>query len=129
MPNKLQSEMNVVPYIDVTLVLLIIFMITTPLMTSKTQVEIPEYNNKKITAEDKNKHLFINFGENESLFLNDKNISKEELFNEIKKNPDKEIFIIADKKVIYGNLLIIMNDIKTNTERSNINLVTKNINK
>ena len=128
MSNRLQSEMNVVPYIDVTLVLLIIFMITTPFMISKTDITIPEYNNKEISSNEKKNHFFITYDKNNNLFLGDKKIILKDLFIEIKNNPKKDIFIIADENVIYGDLINLMNEIKNNTNRSNINLVTKNIN-
>ena len=128
MSNRLQSEMNVVPYIDVTLVLLIIFMITTPFMISKTDITIPEYNNKEISSNEKKNNFFITYDKNNNLFLGDKKIILKDLFIEIKNNPKKDIFIIADENVIYGDLINLMNEIKNNTNRSNINLVTKNIN-
>lgn len=128
MSNRLQSEMNVVPYIDVTLVLLIIFMITTPFMISKTDITIPEYNNKEISSNEKKNHFFITYDKNNNVFLGDKKIILKDLFIEIKNNPKKDIFIIADENVIYGDLINLMNEIKNNTNRSNINLVTKNIN-
>ena len=127
MTNKLQSEMNVVPYIDVTLVLLIIFMITTPLMISKTPVDIPEYSNEEISSEEKKEHFFISYSKNKKIFLNEKETTKEKLFIKIKETPNKKIFIVADEKIIYGDLLSFMNEIKDNTGKSNINLVTKNI--
>ena len=48
-PRKVKAEINVVPYIDVTLVLLIIFMITTPLMNLGVDVNLPESNANTIT--------------------------------------------------------------------------------
>ena len=51
-PRKVKAEINVVPYIDVTLVLLIIFMITTPLMNLGVDVSLPESNANTITIEE-----------------------------------------------------------------------------
>ena len=50
--KPLKSEMNVVPYIDVMLVLLVIFMVTAPMITSGVKVDLPQANNNPIVSED-----------------------------------------------------------------------------
>ncbi len=50
--KPLQSDMNVVPYIDVMLVLLVIFMVTAPMITSGVKVDLPQANNNPIVSED-----------------------------------------------------------------------------
>ena len=68
------SEINVIPYIDVMLVLLIIFMITTPLLSQGVKIDLPQVPSEPLPASDKNPvivsvdaagNFFINYGENQ----------------------------------------------------------------
>ena len=77
--RRLNAEMNVVPYIDVMLVLLIIFMVTAPLLTQGIDVELPEADAANITQGEepitlsvsRDGQLFLNVGENRSAALSD----------------------------------------------------------
>ena len=77
--RKLKSEINVVPYIDVMLVLLIIFIITAPLMSHKVQIKLPEANlNQDPEAAEKRKlPITISVKENGDLYWGDERMTKE----------------------------------------------------
>lgn len=103
------AEINVVPYIDVTLVLLIIFMITTPLLNLGVEVNLPESNANTVTIE--TEPVIINIDEAGNFFLSIggefEAISEEEMSVKlaafIRANKDVPILIGADRKVDYGS--------------------------
>lgn len=102
------AEINVVPYIDVTLVLLIIFMITTPLLNLGVEVNLPEANANTVTIE--TEPVIINIDENGQFFLSKggefEAITEEQLAIKlaafIRTNKDLPVLIGADRKVDYG---------------------------
>jgi len=106
------AEMNVVPYIDVMLVLLIIFMITSPLLTQGVDVELPTTQGRDVAPKDKQKVITINAkGE---LFVGSatQSLSPPELFSRmstlIKQVPETEILIRGDLQLPYGEVVKIM---------------------
>ena len=109
-PRKLNAEINVVPYIDVTLVLLIIFMITTPLMYLGVDVNLPE--SKANTIDIDSEPAVINVTDKGDLYLSiggeyellDSETLQKKLAAFVKVNPDVPIMIGADKAVSYGQV-------------------------
>ena len=110
------SEINVVPYIDVMLVLLIIFMITAPLLSQGVKVDLPQApstplppNEKEpvIVNVDKSGNFFINYGENQ-----DKPVSPEVLVNRVsallKYQPGIPVLVGGDTNVPYGQVVQVM---------------------
>jgi biopolymer transport protein TolR len=108
--KKLMAEINVVPYIDVMLVLLIIFMVTAPLLTQGIKVELPQAgtepisestNTPLILSVDAEGNLYINVGDNE-----DKPVISNEIISRtravLKNNPETLVLIKADRSVPYG---------------------------
>ncbi len=108
--RKLNAEINVVPYIDVTLVLLIIFMITTPLMNLGVDVNLPE--SKANTIDIESEPAVINVTDKGDLYLSiggeyellDDVTLQKKLAAFVKVNPDVPIMIGADKAVSYGQV-------------------------
>ena len=106
--RKAVAEINVVPYIDVTLVLLIIFMITTPLLNLGVDVSLPESNANTVTIE--TEPVIINIDEQGKMYLSIggefESIDEEQLQIKlaafIRANKDVPILIGADRKVDYG---------------------------
>ena len=102
------AEINVVPYIDVTLVSLIIFMITTPLLNLGVEVSLPESDANTVTIE--TEPVIINIDENGQFFLSKggefEAITEEQLAIKlaafIRANKDLPVLIGADRKVDYG---------------------------
>ena len=68
--RKPMSEINVVPYIDVMLVLLVIFMVTAPLMTQGIKVELPEATSEPITIKDEFETLIVSVRKDGSIYMN-----------------------------------------------------------
>jgi len=105
------SEINVTPFVDVMLVLLIIFMVTAPLMQQGIDVNLPKAKGKELPPEER---ISIVVKKGGVLFLNDIPISKQDMITKLssisKLNPN--VFLKADKDVPYGTVVEIMGDIK-----------------
>lgn len=114
--KRRMSEINVVPYIDVMLVLLVIFMVTAPLLTEGVQVELPQTFAKAmandqeepvVVSVDAQGKYFINIGDN-----TDKSLSAESLITRVaavmRHRPGQGIYIKGDKSVNYGAVVSIM---------------------
>ncbi len=112
--RKLMNEINVTPMVDVMLVLLIIFMITSPMLVAGIEVDLPQTESAPISGSDK--PLTISLDKNERLFLFDTLISKDSLVEKLKEitkeNKDTRIFVKGDKSVSYGVIVETMARIK-----------------
>lgn len=105
--RKLSSEINVVPYIDVMLVLLIIFMITAPLLTQGVQVELPKTTAQPIAQTEK--PLTLTVDAQGMFFLSvgktDQPVTESDIVREVgivmRHNPDEIVLVDADKRVSY----------------------------
>lgn len=120
------SEINVVPLVDVMLVLLIIFMITAPMMQHGLGIDIPNVSAKALPSKDEPQVL--NITKEQKLILNEKNIAPKDLKAAIQllfanKNK-KEIFLRADKDVPYGFVVKCMGTIRE-AGVDKVNIVTK----
>ena len=110
--RKLAHEINVVPYIDVMLVLLIIFMITAPLLTQGVEVELPQTSADAMGASNEPVTLFIDAKGNFFLDIGegstDKPVSDDELVRRVgifvKRRPEEMILIKGDTRVDYGRV-------------------------
>jgi len=106
--RKLMSEINVVPYIDVMLVLLIIFMITTPLLSQGIKVELPEAKAKVVETSEK-KTLIVTVDHRGKYFLDDKSIDQEALRKKVQsilaQQPQTPVLVRGDKRVAYGTVV------------------------
>jgi len=103
--NKPMSEINVVPYIDVMLVLLVIFMITTPLLSQGVKVELPEAEAKPVeTAELET--LVVTVDRDGKFYLDDKAIERPALQKKVRailaRQPQTPVLIRGDRQVAYG---------------------------
>jgi biopolymer transport protein TolR len=129
--RRQMNEINVVPYIDVMLVLLVIFMITAPLI-NPGQIELPQVGQSLTTPA---APLEVTVRENQTLMLKDpdksqtaREITKAELIAVIKekqaKNPDQPVVIAADKKVRYEAVIEVM-DLMQREQVKRIGLLAK----
>jgi biopolymer transport protein ExbD len=107
-------EINVTPFIDVMLVLLIIFMVAAPLATVDVKVDLPVSTAEPQPRPDK--PLFLTIKEDRSLALGDDAIPEEGLGPALDaasgNDKDQRIFLRADKQVDYGMLMEIMNKLR-----------------
>lgn len=114
--QKELNEINVTPFIDVMLVLLIVFMVVTPLMTTSVKVELPKSSQNLKQDRDK-KPLILSIDRENRLFLDDEAINleslKEILFAKTGGNFDEVIYFYVDKSVEYEVLIGAINNIKT----------------
>ena len=110
------SEINVVPYIDVMLVLLIIFMITAPLLSQGVKIDLPQVPSEPLPASDNDPviisvdaggNFFINYGENQ-----DQPVTPEVLVNRVgalvKYRPELPVLVKGDAGVNYGRVVQVM---------------------
>ena len=123
--RKPMSEINVTPFVDVMLVLLIIFMITAPLMKTGVEIELPKVNTPNIP--ENNEPLIISIDKNKEVYLSEKKIISNQLtpkLLEIKKaNPKVRVFLKADKVVSYELLMEVMKQI-IDSNITNVSLMT-----
>lgn len=105
------SEINVTPFVDVMLVLLIIFMVTAPLLQQGIDVNLPSAKGKDLPPEER---LSIVLKKGGQIYLNENPISKDDLIKKLaavgKQNPN--VFLKADRDVSYGLVVEIMGEIK-----------------
>ncbi|WP_440993519.1 protein TolR [Cysteiniphilum litorale] len=110
--RKAMVEINVVPYIDVMLVLLIIFMITAPMLTQGVKVDLPQAQAKKIPPSDQ-KPLIVTVNQQGQYFINrndEQNALTASQLSELvgttlAQDKDKQIYVRGDKNASYGQVV------------------------
>jgi len=109
--HGLNSEINVTPLVDVCLVLLIIFMVVTPMLQKGVPVNVPVTEDPERTP-DTEKQLQISVKEKGIVYLGPTAIRTEQLDSELKqihdRTPDREIAVKGDKQVKYGSVLDVL---------------------
>jgi len=112
--DRLMSEINVTPFVDVMLVLLIIFMVTAPMMIEGVEVSLPEASAKPIASEAE--QLIVSIDKNNQVYINDFRVAAENLNEKLvrilKGRTDQEVFLRADKTISYGMVVYVMSEIK-----------------
>ena len=115
--HRLMSEINVVPYIDVMLVLLIIFMITAPLLTQGITVDLPKApaealdpellknNEPLVLSIDRDGNFYLNIGDNVDKPVADDDVQKR-VSAIIRQNPQTPVVVKGDQAVPYGRVVI-----------------------
>ncbi len=112
--RKLMAEINVVPYIDVMLVLLIIFMVTAPLLTQGVKVELPKAGAEPIEAVEDTTPLVLSVDAAGNLYLDVGDDEEEPLVAAeiiervsivLRNKPQTPVLVKADRKVPYGNVV------------------------
>jgi biopolymer transport protein ExbD len=108
-------EINVTPFIDVILVLLIIFMIAAPLATVDISVDLPAANAERTPRPDK--PLFLTLKSDLSVSLDENSIQRTTLASALDQatagDKQQRVFLRADKSVPYGELMSLMNDLRS----------------
>ena len=112
--DRLLSDINVTPFVDVMLVLLVIFMVTAPMMMQGVDVALPETTSQPLPASKEN--LIITINQKNQIFINDYQISLDFLQEKLKKilegRKDREVYLRADKHIAYGIVVRVMSEIK-----------------
>jgi biopolymer transport protein TolR len=115
------AEINVVPYIDVSLVLLIIFMITAPLLQTGVDVDLPQAEAKTVEAKEDQPPVVVSIKADGSLYVDvgdheDQPVTLEELYVKVaaalQRKPDNQVFVRGDKAVDYGRVVTVMAALK-----------------
>lgn len=105
-----KAEINVVPLVDVMLVLLVIFIITAPLLTHSVKIDLPKASSSPNITQPE--HIELAIREDGSLYWNGEHITKyrlnERFAIEAKKEPQPELHIRADRLVPYENVAHVM---------------------
>jgi biopolymer transport protein TolR len=114
------SEINVTPFVDVMLVLLVIFMVTAPILYQGVDVNLPRVESKPMPAAEREKKVVITLNDKGEIFIEKKQYSLSELKVEIrtlirthgKRIEDEDVFLRADSNVPYGTVMEVMAEIK-----------------
>lgn len=108
--NRLNAEINVTPFVDVMLVLLIIFMVAAPLLTVSVPVDLPE--SQAATSAQKEDPLVISINARGRIFLQESEIKTENLVAKLRaisnNKTDIRIFVRGDKNLSYGRIMEVM---------------------
>ena len=112
--DRFMSDINVTPFVDVMLVLLIIFMVTAPMMMQGVDVSLPETTAEPLKSEKEN--LVITINKDNNVYINDYQVTidflKEKLAKILEGRRDREVFLKADKDISYGTVVQVMAEIK-----------------
>lgn len=130
--RKLNADINVVPYIDVMMVLLVIFMVTAPMLTQGVSVELPQAAAEPVDAQDQEPMIvtvdkeglyYINIGGEET-----ESISREEVASRVQKvisvNPRQLLLVRGDKNVYYDKVVQLMS-LMQQSGATSVGLVTE----
>lgn len=114
--HRLMNEINVVPYIDVMLVLLIIFMVTAPLLSAGVQVNLPKANAKSLSQND-SKPLEVTIDGSGQIYLGETKVTLDRLTGMLQaiaaESKDRRVYLKADSKLPYGKVAAVMGSITT----------------
>ena len=119
-PRRAVAEINVVPYIDVMLVLLVIFMATAPLLMQGVEVDLPKANSipvsdsdaePLIVSIDADANLYLNLGASDDQALSIETV-RQRVATVLKRNPDKAVMVWGDTAVPYGEVVSLMSELQ-----------------
>ncbi|WP_447553005.1 protein TolR [Vreelandella sp. EE22] len=117
--KKLMGEINVVPFIDVMLVLLVIFMITTPMLTQGVQVDLPQVSSEPMESQDSDPIIisvnnegtyFITLGEDTTAVSLDE--MSERVIAILQRRPETPVMVRGDRNVQYGQIVVLMSTLQ-----------------
>lgn len=123
------AEINIIPLVDVMLVLLIISMVTTPFLEQGVNVELPVASGQALQKSQIEDPIILFVSRDRNIRIGDKPVTRRELVSRLEKvfesRKDKELFVRADKEVPYGVVAEIIAEIQT-TGVARLGLVTQN---
>ena len=122
------SEINVTPFVDVMLVLLIIFMVTAPLLTVGVQVDLPESNADTLQSD--NEPLEVTINSDGNIFIQETEITLKELVPKLvaitDNRLDTKIYVRGDEVIDYGRVMKVLGEL-SGSGFSKVALITKPI--
>lgn len=130
-PKKYLAEINVIPYVDIMLVLLLIFMVTAPFIIQGINVDLPKVDSAQID-DFENNSLTISINSSGKYYLEldtfkDQELTLEKIENELKKiitSNKVEVFIRADSQVIFDDVAKLMSSLQK-LKPNSINFLTE----
>ena len=128
--SKPFSEINVTPFVDVMLVLLIIFMVTAPLLTVGVQVDLPETNADSLQSD--NEPLEVTIDASGNIFIQETEIGISELVPKMKaiteNRFDTKIYVRGDEAIDYGQIMMVLGEL-SGSGFTKVALITKPLSK
>ncbi|OQX62549.1 MAG: protein TolR [Desulfococcus sp. 4484_241] len=113
--DRLMSDINVTPFVDVMLVLLIIFMVTVPMMVHGVDVSLPETSSAPVAVGTEDR-LVVSVDRQGQIFINDKKVEyrflRDKLAAILKYRKDRKVFLKGDKNNSYGFMMDVISEIK-----------------
>ncbi len=113
--RSLMADINVTPFVDVMLVLLVIFMVTAPLLTAAVNVDLPQTQAAQATGQDE--PLVVSINVQGKIFLQETELEPDALVARLRaitgNKPDHRIFVRADKGLAYGQVMEVMGTISS----------------
>jgi biopolymer transport protein TolR len=114
------SEINVTPFVDVMLVLLVIFMVTAPILYQGVEINLPKVESRPMPAAEREKKIVVSLNKNGEIYIEKKRYSLSELKlgvrslirNKGKELGEEDVFLRADSNVPYGTVMEVMAEIK-----------------
>ncbi|MCC6809873.1 MAG: biopolymer transporter ExbD [Deltaproteobacteria bacterium] len=114
--SSVRSEINVTPLVDVVLVLLIIFMVVTPLLEKELNVRVPELETEPTPPEDLPQDNVVVQLQNGRLYVNQQELPKEALLDRVTQmnaaRKDKIVFFDAEDVALYGDAVWVLDTLK-----------------
>ncbi len=109
--KQVLSEINVTPFVDVMLVLLVIFMVTAPLLQQGIDVNLPKAKGKEMPSEER---ITLIVKKGSIIYMNDNPVSLTEMGKKLRalSSSNPNVFLKADKDVPYGFVVEVMGEIK-----------------
>lgn len=103
------SEINIIPFVDVMLVLLVIFMATASLFQQGIDVNLPQVKGQKMSAAER---IVITIKKDGRIYLNKSAVTIKTLKSRLSGKSNKEVFLKADRKVPYGIVVAVMGELR-----------------
>ncbi|WP_413616593.1 protein TolR [Halomonas cupida] len=118
--SKPMGEINVVPFIDVMLVLLVIFMITAPMLTQGVQVDLPQVTSEPIEDIENKDPIIVSVDRDGQFFIalggDETQVSLDELSDRViillERNPGTPVMVRGDRNVAYGQIVTLMSTLQ-----------------
>ena len=130
--RTVMSEINVTPFVDVMLVLLVIFMVTTPILYQGVDVNLPKTESRPMPSLDRERKVVVTLNSSGEIFIEKERYTLDQLRIEIRKLmaergknlTDEDVFLRADTSVPYGTVVEVMSEIR-NAGVQKIGLITE----